>query len=171
MNALVDVQYVSYETKLPNRYLLTNWVNTVLQHQEKEEKGEAHQTFCSSSPFRLSASEKIELTIRIVDEDEARKLNKKWRQHPYPTNILSFPLECPFPLEIPLLGDLVICAPIVNQEAAKQHKTLEAHWAHLVVHGILHLLGYDHLDEAQAQIMESLEIQILHDLGFPNPYE
>jgi probable rRNA maturation factor len=176
MKVIVEVQNASSESKLPAQHIFTDWVNTVLQYLEKEErkqaKGEPHQPDYSPFPSPLLFTyQYIELTIRLVDENEALKLNHKWRQHSYPTNILSFPLECSLDLQIPLLGDLVICAPIVTREAAEQHKSGAAHWAHLVIHGTLHLLGYDHIDETQAQIMESLEIKILQNLGYPNPYE
>jgi len=83
---------------------------------------------------------------------------------------LSFPFECPPGVDIPLLGDIVICATLVACEAFKQQKSLQAHWAHLVVHGTLHLFGYDHISDSQAEIMENLEIRILHHLGYPNPF-
>ncbi|MFV0454488.1 MAG: rRNA maturation RNase YbeY [Pseudomonas sp.] len=112
-----------------------------------------------------------ELTIRLVDEAEGRELNHTWRQKDYATNVLSFPADVPDELlDIPLLGDLVICVPVVAREAAEQGKPLEAHWAHLVIHGCLHLLGYDHIDDAEADEMEALECQLLAELGHPDPY-
>ncbi|MFM1892786.1 MAG: hypothetical protein RLZ44_1863 [Pseudomonadota bacterium] len=114
------------------------------------------------------------LTIRIVDAAESRELNRVYRGKDRPTNVLSFPFEAPpgVPPEQTggLLGDLVICAPVVAHEAADQGKALEAHWAHMVVHGLLHLLGYDHEQEPQAQEMEARERQLLGALGFPDPY-
>ena len=110
-----------------------------------------------------------ELTIRIVNEVESTALNETYRHKQGPTNVLSFPSEAPPEVESPLLGDIVICAPVVLREAIHQGKTLAAHWAHLVAHGVLHLLGYDH-DEAHAEAMESLEIRILAGLGYPDPY-
>ena len=107
-----------------------------------------------------------EVTIRIVDADEGRALNLAYRKKDYATNVLTFALS----EEPHLMGDVVICAPIVAKEAAEQNKTLEAHFAHLTVHGILHLHGYDHEDAHQAELMESIEIQILTKLGYPNPY-
>lgn len=107
-----------------------------------------------------------EATIRIVDEDEGRALNLTYRHKDYATNVLTFPLS-----ETPhLIGDIVICAPVVIKEAVEQHKSLEAHFAHLTVHGMLHLHGYDHEDTHQAELMESIEIQILAKLGYANPY-
>ena len=105
-----------------------------------------------------------ELTIRLVDEAEGRELNRTWRQKDYATNVLSFPADVPDEfLDIPLLGDLVICVPVVEREAAEQGKALEAHWAHLVIHGCLHLLGYDHIEDAEAEEMEALERQLAED--------
>ncbi|MDD2055264.1 rRNA maturation RNase YbeY [Pseudomonas putida] len=112
-----------------------------------------------------------ELTIRLVDEPEGRELNRTWRQKDYATNVLSFPADVPDELlDIPLLGDLVICVPVVEREAAEQGKALEAHWAHLVIHGCLHLLGYDHIDDEEADEMEALERTLLAELGHPDPY-
>lgn len=107
-----------------------------------------------------------EATIRIVDENEGRALNLAYRGKDYATNVLTFPLA-----EMPhLIGDIVICAPVVEKEALEQSKSLEAHFAHLTVHGVLHLHGYDHEDAHQAELMESIEIQILAKLGYANPY-
>lgn len=114
-----------------------------------------------------------ELTIRIVDTDEMTELNSTFRHKNKPTNVLSFPLDIPaeFNNDIPLLGDIVICAEVIKQEAHEQGKTEDAHWAHMVVHGTLHLLGFDHEKEQDAEIMEAEEIKILQKLGFKNPYE
>lgn len=112
-----------------------------------------------------------ELTIRLVDEAEGRELNRTWRHKDYATNVLSFPADVPDGLlDIPLLGDLVICAPVVCREAAEQGKTLSAHWAHMVIHGCLHLLGHDHVEDAEAEEMEALERKLLAELGHPDPY-
>ena len=111
------------------------------------------------------------LVIRVVDEPESRALNLQFRGIDKPTNVLSFPFEAPPRVRSKHIGDLVVCAPVVEREAAEQGKPLEAHWAHMVVHGVLHLLGYDHQTDADAETMEGLEIAILGRLGFPNPYE
>ncbi len=115
--------------------------------------------------------EQAEIVIRLVDEEEIRDLNREYRGKDRPTNVLSFPSDIPAVVESSLLGDLVICAPLVVREAKEQGKSEEAHWAHMVVHGVLHLLGYDHQDENAAEIMEQLEMEVMGSLGFQNPYE
>ncbi len=112
-----------------------------------------------------------EVTIRIVDTDESAELNSQYRGKSGPTNVLSFPFEAPAGITVPLAGDLVICAPVVEKEAKDQHKALAAHWAHMVVHGMLHLQGYDHIEDNDAEVMEALEIRLLEQLGYGNPYE
>ena len=114
--------------------------------------------------------DEVEMTVRIVDEAESHELNLTYRGKDRPTNVLSFPFECPDEVELPLLGDLVICSHVVEREAAEQEKPLMAHWAHMVVHGSLHLLGYDHIEDNEAEEMESLETQIMQGLGFDDPY-
>jgi probable rRNA maturation factor len=113
-----------------------------------------------------------ELTIRFVDKKESADLNEQYRHKTGATNVLSFPFEAPPELEVELnlLGDLIICTEVVQQQAQEQKKQELAHWAHMVVHGTLHLLGYDHLTDAEANIMEEKEIQILSQLGYPDPY-
>lgn len=114
--------------------------------------------------------DEVEMTVRIVDEAESHELNLTYRGKDRSTNVLSFPFECPDEVELPLLGDLVICRQVVEREAAEQEKPLMAHWAHMVVHGSLHLLGYDHIEDDEAEEMESLETQIMQGLGFDDPY-
>ena len=111
-----------------------------------------------------------ELTIRFVDEKESAELNEQYRHKKGSTNILSFPFEAPEEVELNLLGDLVICSDVVKQQAEEQGKEEIAHWAHMVVHGTLHLLGYDHLTSAEADVMENKEIKILSQLGYSDPY-
>src|SRR5690606_8496894 len=111
-----------------------------------------------------------ELTIRLVDAEESRTLNREYRNRDYPTNVLSFPADLPPERNIPLLGDLVICVPVVNREASEQRKSPDAHWAHMVIHGCLHLLGHDHIDDDEAEVMEQLERQLLAELGIADPY-
>lgn len=124
----------------------------------------------TASQFRKWAKAAIsvdtEVTIRIVDAEEGKMLNNTYRGKDYATNVLTFPLtEDPY-----LMGDIIICAPVVAAEAIAQGKSLEAHYAHLTVHGILHLHGYDHEVEAQAELMESIETAIVTKLGYPSPY-
>lgn len=149
MQVELDLQLATAAGDLPSEAQLRQWCELALRQ-------------------RTAPSE---LTIRIVDEAEGRELNHTWRGKDYATNVLSFPAEIPDGLlDIPLLGDLVICAPVVAREAAEQGKRAEAHWAHLVIHGCLHLLGYDHIDDAEAEEMEALERQLLAELGHPDPY-
>ncbi|MGQ4276225.1 rRNA maturation RNase YbeY [Pseudidiomarina sp. E22-M8] len=151
MTVFVDIQDAANGAKLPATDDVQLWVETALQ---------AHQWHQGD----------VELTIRIVAEDEARELNRDYRERDYATNVLSFPFTAPVPMPVTLLGDLVVCAPVVVREAAEQHKTLVAHWAHMIVHGTLHLLGYDHIEDAEAEHMECLETTILTSLGYTDPY-
>jgi probable rRNA maturation factor len=113
----------------------------------------------------------VELTIRLVEVSESQHLNHTYRGKDKPTNVLSFPFEAPAEIDLPLLGDLIICVDVVQKEAQQQDKSLEAHWAHMVIHGCLHLLGYDHIIDEEAEEMESLETQLLEHLGFTDPYK
>ncbi len=145
----IDLQIASQSQDLPTELQLKTWAQAALNSR------------------RANA----ELSLRIVDEDESQQLNGQYRQKDKPTNVLSFPADLPEELQLPLLGDLVICAPVVAREAEDQNKALDAHWAHMLVHGTLHLLGYDHIDETDATEMEALETQIITELGFAPPYE
>jgi probable rRNA maturation factor len=136
-------------TDLPSEAQFQTWLDAALADQDKE----------------------FEVVIRVVDEPESAELNQEYRGKIGATNILSFSFEIPDGLELNLLGDLVICAPLVKKEALEQHKPLEHHWAHLVIHGVLHLRGYDHADDDEAEEMEGKEIQILQQLNIPNPYQ
>jgi len=147
MSIDLAVQKVTTETCIPDNASLRKWVGTA-----------------------LPGGKATELTIRIVDREESAALNQRYRDTPGATNVLSFPAEIPPELGLPLLGDLVICAPLVRQEAAQYGKDLNAHWAHLVIHGVLHLQGLDHLTDEQALEMESREVALLQRLGFPDPY-
>jgi probable rRNA maturation factor len=150
MELELDLQDVSASGRVPTREDLARWAQAALAGRRE----------CA------------ELSIRVVDEPEGAELNQRYRGRPGATNVLSFPFEPPPGVpELALLGDLVICAPVVEREAEEQGKPLPAHWAHLVIHGMLHLLGYDHQDPAQAAEMEALETRILGGLGFPPPYE
>ena len=145
----IDLQNDSDLPNVPDERQLASWVEQALQ-----------QVYPG-----------LEQSIRVVDEVESRQLNKAYRGKDRSTNVLSFPSEQSELLDYDYLGDLVICAVVVEAEAAQQGKSLTAHWAHMIVHGMLHLQGYDHLDESEAEQMEALEIEILAALGHTNPYQ
>ncbi|WP_288061658.1 rRNA maturation RNase YbeY [Rodentibacter caecimuris] len=146
---LIDLQIATENTQgLPTESQITQWTTAAVQPE----------------------SDNVEMTVRIVDEAESHELNLTYRGKDRPTNVLSFPFDCPDEVELPLLGDLVICRQVVESEAIEQEKPLMAHWAHMVVHGSLHLLGYDHIEDQEAEEMESLETQIMQNLGFADPY-
>ena len=127
---------------------------------------------------RLVGGASGEITIRIVDAAEGQALNRNYRGKDYPTNVLSFPFQPPegmpkamqAELGERIIGDIAICAAVVERESKDQGKAVDAHWAHMVIHGVLHLLGHDHVEDAGAEIMEALEVQALDELGYPNPY-
>lgn len=119
----------------------------------------------------LGEDNAVMLNIRVVDQAEGWALNRQWRGKDSATNVLSFPADAPAVDGLRVLGDVVLCAPVIQREAVEQGKQTEAHWAHLVVHGVLHLLGFDHTDGPAAEQMEAREVQILAALGFGNPYE
>lgn len=145
----LDLQ-IACEGEVPSKKQFNEWAQTALV-----ERGD----------------ELTELSIRLVNEDESQDLNNTYRHKNKPTNVLSFPFENPPGIELPLIGDLVICAQVVRREAKEQNKEEIAHWAHMVVHGCLHLLGYDHIEDDEAEIMENLERRILLQLGFDDPYK
>ncbi|MGB2130688.1 MAG: rRNA maturation RNase YbeY [Marinobacterium sp.] len=148
MSIAVDVQYAVDAPNLPNEADFTRWVELVL----KERKVEG------------------EVCIRIVDTDESQTLNAEYRGKDKPTNVLSFPFEVPPGVPVTLLGDLVICAEVVAGEAEEQQKVALHHWAHMVVHGTLHLLGFDHINDDEAEAMEALERDLLARLDIADPY-
>lgn len=150
MSIELDLQIASEnQTGLPSKEEFQCWLDKVIPQ------------------FQTSA----ELTIRIVDKEESQYLNREYRGIDKPTNVLSFPFEVPSEIELNLLGDLVICRQIVEEEAIEQNKTLLAHWAHMVVHGSLHLLGYDHITDDEAEEMESIEAELMQNIGFNDPYQ
>jgi probable rRNA maturation factor len=141
--------------------------------QASEEPGlpDAEQLRAWAAAAAGSRGEEAQLSLRIVDEEEMRALNLRYRRKDAPTNVLAFPYEDPAGVGPPLLGDIVICAPVVRRQAAQQGKAFHDHFAHMVVHGCLHLLGRDHADAQQAREMEDLEIRILRGFEIANPYE
>lgn len=146
----IDIESNSQSQQIPALAELERWVSAALQSQKLED---------------------AEVSLYIVDEDESQELNNQYRGKDYPTNVLSFPADIPEEVGVPLLGDLVVCAPVVEREAQEQGKTLAAHWAHMLVHGSLHLLGFDHIDDGEAEEMEALETEIITGLGYPAPYQ
>ena len=168
--AFVDLQEASEQSNIPSKAQFGTWVDAAI---DAANKLYASDKQCSKS----KTDPECEVTIRIVDEGESQALNHQFRHKDKPTNVLSFPFEPPEEIasslaeEYSFLGDMVICAPIVEKEAREQNKTALAHWAHLVVHGTLHLQGFDHIEEQDAEEMENLEISILKTLGFSDPYQ
>ncbi|CCN35896.1 putative metallopeptidase [Vibrio nigripulchritudo SO65] len=149
MSIELDLQLaVENENGLPSEAQLNEWLTKTVSQFQKD----------------------AEVTIRIVDEEESHQLNHEYRGKDKPTNVLSFPFEAPPGIEMDLLGDLIICKQVVELEAKEQEKTMLAHWAHMVVHGSLHLLGYDHIEDEEAEEMESLETEIMQSMGFEDPY-
>ncbi|MQL50521.1 rRNA maturation RNase YbeY [Photorhabdus khanii] len=148
-SVILDLQIACESSQsLPEETLFQQWLDGVLPQFQSES----------------------EVTIRIVDKAESQDLNLTYRGKDKPTNVLSFPFEAPPEVDLPLLGDLIICRQVVEKEAEEQQKTVEEHWAHMVVHGCLHLLGYDHIEDDEAEEMESLETEIMQKLGYADPY-
>ncbi len=144
----IEIQRVYESATVPDSKTLITWADNVLSAC----KGDG------------------EIVIRVVDQNESAELNHRFRKRQGATNVLSFCYEPLAGIPSNCIGDLVVCAPIVEQEAQQQNKSTHAHWAHMVVHGVLHLLGFDHVEENQADAMEAKEMKLLADLGFPNPY-
>ncbi len=166
VNVNVELQNPFNYSSVPSLQDLKTWCAISLQPSYIKQK-------------KLSESGGVTVVVRVVDEEEGLELNQTYRQKTTPTNILSFPFELPEELlSIPEiqnqpihLGDLVVCQSIVNKEAGEQKKTVQQHWAHLMVHGVLHLQGYDHVEDDEAEQMEALEIVTLNKLGIKNPYK
>ena len=144
----IDIQYAVRGKQIPDRKKIVKWTETAL----------------------AGIRDEAVLTLRIVEGRESASLNRKWRGKNTSTNVLSFPAG-ENPLMPELLGDLVLCAPVILREAKQQGKSPDAHWAHMIIHGVLHLAGYDHIKKKDAKEMESIEIKKLESLNFPNPYE
>ncbi len=155
----VDVQCMYADISVPADKLFSEWVSAVItflvEHKQLEQTD-------------------YEVAIRIVDKVDSQQLNNQYRQKNVPTNVLSFPFDTPEIFkqcqQLDILGDIVVCALIVEAEAQQQNKSIEQHWAHMIVHGVLHLLNYDHTNDDDASVMEALETRILSQLGYPNPY-
>jgi probable rRNA maturation factor len=160
MSAILDLQLASDSADIPKQEDIQKWLDSVLSYQQLSEK---------------------EVTVRIVDDAEIQQLNLQYRGKDKTTNVLSFPFEMPeFALPAgahidesmsDFLGDIVICAPVVKQESIQQNKRLSHHWAHILIHGTLHLIGYDHIEEQEAEEMEGIEIVILQKLAIDDPYQ
>ena len=150
MAPVIDIENLSGDDDVPDPQTMRGWIDQALAGRCRDD---------------------AEIAIRIVDDAEITALNRQYRHREYATNVLSFPAELPEELDLPLLGDIAICAQVVAREAAEQGKSRDAHWAHMLVHGTLHLLGYDHIDDGDAQHMESLETDLITRLGFPPPYD
>lgn len=194
MTIKVDLQNVIEQDTLnhllPTVTQIEKWLNTTLETlrsckpaqcvtasiadsnaYKSSETPSNYDSDCISADIETMYQEIFEVTLRIVDIAESRQLNSDYRNKDKPTNVLSFPFEAPEHIEMPFLGDLVVCAAVVAQEAKEQDKPVTNHWAHLCVHGLLHLLGYDHIDETEAQEMEGLETAILAKLNIDDPYQ
>nr|VFK61084.1 MAG: probable rRNA maturation factor [Candidatus Kentron sp. TUN]VFK70138.1 MAG: probable rRNA maturation factor [Candidatus Kentron sp. TUN] len=161
----VDVQYASMQESLPMYENIRTWIEATLTLT-------ANTCHISRKSRHNNDYSDVELTVRIVDEDEGIGLNRRYRGRETATNVLSFPCNVSTILNLNLLGDIVICAPVVEREASMQYeRPYNAHWAHMVIHGTLHLLGYDHQSAIEARYMESMETVVLTELGFPDPYQ
>ena len=153
MELYVDLQVASDNTQsLPTLTQLQTWVSAAITAGSGQTRDEA------------------ELTVRIVDADESQSLNGQYRGKDKPTNVLSFPFQNPPGITLPLLGDLIICKAVVEKEAIEQDKQLLSHWAHMLIHGTLHLLGYDHIEQKEAETMERIETNLMIKLGYSDPY-
>lgn len=154
MNIEIDLQIAVDDSDCPTQAQFETWAEVVLAQPELVE-------LLPQTP---------QLSLRLVDAEEGAALNQQWRAKTGATNVLSFPFEPMAGMDLGLLGDIVLCVPVVKQEALQQHKTLISHFAHLLIHGMLHLLGFDHIDKQDAVQMETLEIKIMTTLGYNNPY-
>lgn len=157
MNVTIDLINACTDSMLPSDQKFQQWTESAMT--------------AVSAVQDTTVADNTELSIRLVDEAESAFLNESFRQKQGATNILSFPFAGIKGTDINLLGDIAICAPLVKKEAAEQNKSIESHWAHLTIHGVLHLYGYDHEKDATAEQMEALEISIMDSLGYSNPYE
>ncbi|VAW96951.1 Metal-dependent hydrolase YbeY, involved in rRNA and/or ribosome maturation and assembly [hydrothermal vent metagenome] len=155
----VDVQCMYADVSVPADKIFSEWVSAVISFL---------------IDYKQLEQTDYEVAIRVVDKVDSQQLNNQYRLKNTPTNVLSFPFDTPEIFkqcqQLNILGDIVVCARIVEAEAQQQNKKIEQHWAHMIVHGVLHLLNYDHTNDDDARLMEALEIRILSQLGYPNPY-
>lgn len=152
MDCQLDLTSASHSAGVPTQPQMLRWFEAAMEMGLKEPRAAA------------------QVSVYLVDGEEGRTLNRRYRGKDAATNVLSFPADLPPELELPLLGDLVICVPVIAREAEQQGKDPQAHWAHMLVHGSLHLLGYDHIDLIEAEAMETQETEILARLNYPAPY-
>jgi len=184
MTILVDLQDVVEQDKLnhalPTAGQIEKWLNATIHElrsytsarntADLKVDANAYPNSASDSDIENIQQQAFEVTLRIVDTIESRQLNLDYRKKDKPTNVLSFPFDAPEHIDMPFLGDLVVCAAVVEQEAKEQNKQIIDHWTHLCIHGLLHLLGYDHIQENEAQEMEGIETAILAKLNIDDPY-
>jgi probable rRNA maturation factor len=154
MSVSVDIEIASDGDDPPEPNSMNRWLRAVFERE-----------------LPADDPREVEVSVRVVDCEESQTLNKHYRQKDAPTNVLSFPSDLPPDLPFRHLGDIVLCAPVIRDEAGEQGKPINDHWAHMLVHGVLHLLGYDHIEEADAAEMEALEVDILSQLGVADPYQ
>lgn len=179
MTIHVDLQSVVEQDKLnhvlPTVKQIEQWLNKTIDELRLNNTDKAELSAASTDAAAPDAEQiqlqVFEVTLRIVDAAESQQLNADYRDKNKPTNVLSFPFEAPKHIDMPFLGDLVVCASVVEQEANEQSKHITDHWAHLCVHGLLHLLGYDHIHDEEAQEMEGIETAILAKLSIDDPYQ
>ncbi|MFQ3249921.1 MAG: putative rRNA maturation factor [Glaciecola sp.] len=176
MTIKVDLQNVLEQDKLnhvlPSNEQIEQWFNrTIEELRSISETLSVQQTESKELDTIRIQQQTYELTLRIVDSEESQQLNADYRDKNKPTNVLSFPFEAPEHIDMPFLGDLVVCAALVEKEAKEQNKLTINHWAHLCIHGLLHLLGYDHIEESEAQEMERIETAILERFNIDDPYQ
>lgn len=150
MPATLDYQLACDDHPVPSSHDVQTWLDAIFAQQH------------------LNSGE---VTVRIVASAEGKELNHAYRQKDYATNVLSFPFDAPQGVSIDFLGDIVVCAEVINREAEQQQKQRQHHWAHMIVHGMLHLLGFDHIDDIDAEQMEAKEVEILNKLGIDDPYK
>ena len=149
MNNAIEVQLSHDDELVPDGPRITAWVDRALKSVQKRA---------------------VSITVRVVTRDEMQNLNVRFRGQNYATNVLSFPSDDLGSQRTGVSGDIVVCSVVVQTEAQEQNKAVDAHWAHMIIHGVLHLCGYDHTPDTVATDMESLEVPILHQLGLPDPY-